>query len=209
MQNIIIDQPYRFVPPHRGRILAKILGLWLPHQLQRQYGLTTAEYRGAEHLEQSLAAGYGILLASNHCRSCDAMVMGLLGRRVATPFYYMASWHLFMQSRFKTWLLRRFGGFSVYREGMDREALKAAINILVEAERPLVIFPEGIITQTNDRLWLGRELTQFVVNERQQLPGSLRLALFDGAQDVRDIAHGAEHIRVKCFLQVDGNPTLQ
>jgi 1-acyl-sn-glycerol-3-phosphate acyltransferase len=162
MQNIIIDKPYRFVPPHRGRNWAKILGLWLPHQLQRQYGLTTAEYRGAEHLEQSLAAGHGILLASNHCRSCDAMVMGLLGRRVATPFYYMASWHLFMQSRFKTWLLRRFGGFSVYREGMDREALKAAINILVQADRPLVIFPEGIITQTNDRLCTLLEGTAFI-----------------------------------------------
>jgi len=36
----------------------------------------------------------------------------------------MASWHLFKQSAAQTWLLRRAGAFSVYREGMDRDALK-------------------------------------------------------------------------------------
>jgi hypothetical protein len=44
------------------------------------------------------------------------------------------------------------GAFSVYREGMDRQALQAGVEILTEARRPLVIFPEGVITRTNDRL---------------------------------------------------------
>src|ERR1043166_4477930 len=35
---------------------------------------------------------------------------------------------------------------------MDREALKTAIEVLKNAERPLVIFPEGVISRTNDRL---------------------------------------------------------
>ena len=48
--------------------------------------------------------------------------------------------------------LRRMGAFSVYREGMDRQALQAGVDILAEAKRPLVIFPEGVITRTNDRL---------------------------------------------------------
>ena len=51
-----------------------------------------------------------------------------------------------------SWLLPRIGAFSVYREGMDRESLKTAINILATASRPLVIFAEGVITRTNDRL---------------------------------------------------------
>jgi hypothetical protein len=42
--------------------------------------------------------------------------------------------------------------FSVYREGMDRDALKCAIQILVRARRPLVLFPEGVISRSNDRL---------------------------------------------------------
>ena len=50
------------------------------------------------------------------------------------------------------WLLQRVGVFSVYREGMDREALKCAIQILADAQRPLVLFPEGVISRSNDRL---------------------------------------------------------
>ena len=45
---------------------------------------------------------------------------------------------------------------------MDREALKAAIQIIVEARRPLVLFPEGHITRTNDRLGTLLEGTAFI-----------------------------------------------
>jgi hypothetical protein len=44
------------------------------------------------------------------------------------------------------------GAFSVYREGVDRQAINLAIEILETAERPLVIFPEGAVSRTNDRL---------------------------------------------------------
>ncbi len=64
----------------------------------------------------------------------------------------MASWHLFKQSRFQAWLIRRAGAFSVYREGLDKQAISAAIDMLVQAERPLVIFPEGAVSRTNDFL---------------------------------------------------------
>ena len=36
---------------------------------------------------------------------------------------------------------------------------------------------------------LGRELAQLVVDERQQLLRGVRVALFDGSQDLRDIGH--------------------
>jgi hypothetical protein len=64
----------------------------------------------------------------------------------------MASWHLFMQGPVQRFLLPRAGVFSIYREGLDREALKCAIQILTEARRPLVMFPEGVISRHNDRL---------------------------------------------------------
>jgi 1-acyl-sn-glycerol-3-phosphate acyltransferase len=62
----------------------------------------------------------------------------------------MASWHLFMKDRMTTFLLRRAGAFSIYREGIDRTAVNTAIDILESAERPLVVFPEGYIARTND-----------------------------------------------------------
>jgi 1-acyl-sn-glycerol-3-phosphate acyltransferase len=162
MQDIVIDKPYRFVPAYPGTFWAKVLGWWLPHYLKRHFGITQIEIRGAENLERSLAEGHGILLTPNHCRPSDPMVMGMLARRVNRPFHCMASWHLFMQGRFQAWLLRRAGAFSVYREGMDREALKTAVNILVEAHRPLIVFPEGIVTRTNDRLGTLQEGIAFI-----------------------------------------------
>jgi 1-acyl-sn-glycerol-3-phosphate acyltransferase len=162
VQNIVIDKPYRFIPPHPSRFWNRVLGWWLPHSLWKNWGIATAEFRGTEHLKQSLVAGHGILLAPNHCRPCDPFVMGLLCKEMRQPVYCMASWHLFMQGAFQAWLLRQAGGFSVYREGMDREALKAATNILVEAQRPLIIFAEGMISRTNDLLGNLQEGTAFI-----------------------------------------------
>ena len=85
MQNIVIDKPYRFIPPHPSRFWNRLLGWWLPHSLWKNWGLTAAEFRGTEHLKQSLAAGHGILLAPNHSRPCDPFVMGLLSKEVGRP----------------------------------------------------------------------------------------------------------------------------
>jgi hypothetical protein len=61
-------------------------------------------------------------------------------------------------------VLPHIGAFSVYREGLDREALKTAIGILNEAERPLVLFPEGVVSRTNDRLNNLMEGTAFIAH---------------------------------------------
>lgn len=152
MQNIIIAKPYRFVPPRFSPFWARLIQWYLPKYLRKSFGITSWECVGAERLRASLNAGSGVLLASNHCRPCDPMVLGLLAREVARPFHVMASWHLFMQSRVQSFLLPRIGGFSVYREGLDRESLKCATCILAEAKFPLTIFPEGFVTRNNDRL---------------------------------------------------------
>ena len=78
--------------------------------------------------------------------------MGFLGRKVKTHVFAMASWHLFHQDRFTAWAIRKMGGFSVNREGIDRQAINTAIDILRTAERPLILFPEGAVSRTNDRL---------------------------------------------------------
>ena len=131
MQNIIVLKPYRFVPPYLSPFWIRSLGFYLPLNLRREWGLHTLEYRGTEHLKASLAAGHSIILAPNHCRPFDPLTVGMLGGHMRQPFFTMASWHLFMEGRFKRWLIRRIGGFSIYREGVDREALKAATALLV------------------------------------------------------------------------------
>jgi 1-acyl-sn-glycerol-3-phosphate acyltransferase len=152
MQNVVIAKTYRFVPPRFSPFWARIVQWYLPAYLRKSFGVASWEFLGADRLVSSLNAGSGVLLASNHCRPCDPMVLGLLSREVARPFHVMASWHLFMQSRLQSFLLTRIGGFSVYREGLDREALKCATRVLSEARFPLIVFPEGFVTRNNDRL---------------------------------------------------------
>lgn len=162
MQNIIIAEPYQFVPPYRGRAWNRLLLLFLGPYLDRAHGVTQVECRGVEHLKQSLAAGHGIILAPNHSHLADPMVLGALAKQVGQPFYFMSSWHLFKQGRLQTWLIRRMGAFSVYREGLDKAALTAAVEILERAERPLVLFPEGIVSRNNDRLGPLQEGVSFI-----------------------------------------------
>jgi 1-acyl-sn-glycerol-3-phosphate acyltransferase len=153
MQAVVIDKPYCFVPPYRGTFWVRTLGRLMRRHLRRGWGVESCELRGLEHLRQSLDANHGILLAPNHSRPNDPMLLALVSQAVGRPFYAMASWHVFIEGgRFQGWLANRLGAFSVNRWGMDREALKAAIGILATAERPLVVFPEGHITRTNDVL---------------------------------------------------------
>ena len=154
MQNIVVDKPYRFIPPHRGRMwptLIQRLKLYEGY-LRKREGVVGYECRHVERLRASLDQGHGILLAPNHCRTADPVVMGWLADEADALLYAMASWHLFNQSRWMGWAIRRMGAFSVNREGVDRQAINAAIEILEKAERPLVVFPEGGVSRTNDRL---------------------------------------------------------
>ena len=152
MHNVVIDKPYVFVPPHRGRWWPWFLQRFVPRHLRRKFGIVAVECQGMEKLLASHSAGHGIVLAPNHTRPCDAQVINELCRQTGLLPYFVASWHLFMQSRLQTFMLRRLGAFSIYREGMDRHALNMGIEILEQSSRPLVIFPEGIISRTNDRL---------------------------------------------------------
>ena len=54
-------------------------------------------------------------------------------------------------------VLPRIGAFPIDREGTDLRAFKTGVEILAEGEHPLVIFPEGEIYYTCDRLTPLRE----------------------------------------------------
>ena len=159
---LVADSKYKFVPPHEGRLWPRLLGRLTPHFLRRKHGITHIEVRGDEAIRRLQEAGHGILLAPNHCRMSDAIVLQALSRQLNQPFFIMASSHLFRGSRMLAWLLRRLGAFSVYREGIDRQAVQKGIDILVEGRRPLVLFPEGALSQANDHLNVLQEGVSFI-----------------------------------------------
>ena len=85
-----------------------------------------------------------------------------LAMHVRMPFFVMASAHLFRGRRSMSWLLRRLGAFSVYREGIDRQAIQKGIDILTEGKRPLVLFPEGALSNSNEHLNALQEGVSFI-----------------------------------------------
>jgi 1-acyl-sn-glycerol-3-phosphate acyltransferase len=145
-------EPYRFIPPYRSTRWCRVFRWLLPRHLRRRLGVARWHFEGTEHLLRSLRQSAGILLASNHCRWADPGVLGMLGLSLKRYFYYLVSYHLFQQGRFTRWYINRTGGFSIWREGADREGLRAAARVVADAERPLVVFPEGTWFRQNDRL---------------------------------------------------------
>ena len=117
-----------------------------------------------------------MILAPNHCRLSDPLTFVQLSRIAKCDLHAMASWHLFMESRLSRFMLRRVGAFSVYREGVDRQAINTAVDILVDGKRPLVIFAEGAISRHNDELMPLMDGTAFIARtaakRREKIPGA-------------------------------------
>lgn len=165
MDLVVSDKPYVPVPPYRGTWWPYLLNAYIPRYLRSRFGLTTVDVVGAEKLKASITAGHGVLVTPNHCRDEDPFVLSSLARRVGQPFFILASAHLFMGNRLQAFVLRRAGAFSIYREGMDKQAVQTSIDILEKAERPLVIFPEGHISRTNHRLTPMLEGTSLIARQ--------------------------------------------
>ena len=151
---VVLDRPYEFVPPHRGDYWPSFIQRFriVDRYLRSKEGVVGYECRDLHHWHESLDRGDGILLAPNHCRYADPLVLGWPARELGTHVFAMASWHLFNKGGFDSFAIQRMGGFSINREGADRQSLETAIDMLADAERPLILFPEGTTNRTNDVL---------------------------------------------------------
>jgi 1-acyl-sn-glycerol-3-phosphate acyltransferase len=165
MNSVVSDRPYVPVLPYHGTLWPRALNWYFPRYVRRRYGVAKVAIVGADKLRASIAAGHGILVTPNHCRDEDPFILSALARAVSQPFFVVASAHLFMGNKLRAFLLRRAGAFSIYREGMDKQAVQTSIEILETAERPLVIFPEGHISRTNDRLTPMLEGTALIARQ--------------------------------------------
>ncbi|MGB7347152.1 MAG: 1-acyl-sn-glycerol-3-phosphate acyltransferase [Pirellulaceae bacterium] len=150
--SVVFDRPYEFVPRDRTTFWPwLILRLRLvDHYLKKKEGVVASEVLNFDRLKASVDQGHGVVVAPNHCRYADPLAMSWPSREAKVYFYAVASWHLFNKSWFDAFGIRRCGGFSLHREGTDRKSLETAIEILTNAERPLIIFPEGQTFRTND-----------------------------------------------------------
>lgn len=121
--------------------------------LKKKQRISQIEIQGLEPLRAALANGAGVLITPNHSFHFDSYVLFEAAARVDRPFYFMAAWQVFaMSTPWESWVLQTHGAFSIDREGTDLRAFKTAVDILKTNPHPLVVFPEGDIYHTNDRL---------------------------------------------------------
>src|SRR5207253_3491530 len=91
-----------------------------------------------------------------------------VGRRAGRQFHFMIAKHAFAgHGGFDGFMLQRLGGFSVDREGCDRASMRQAGDLLTSG-KTLVIFPEGEIYHTNERLTPLREGVAFMAVTAQR-----------------------------------------
>ena len=154
MQKIFIEKPYQFVQPLMWDWLAKLMNNRLVHipLLRFSESIVSVESRGVERLKNSIDAGHAIILIPNHPRTSDPVVLYDVMRRVGKPMFAMASWHLFNHGWHNRAIIRLYGGYSVNREGLDKSSVSFSVKALQDNVRPLLMFPEGATSRTNDTL---------------------------------------------------------
>lgn len=119
----------------------------------REQRLVEVDVRGADLAREAVERGAGVLITPNHPGHADAYAMFEAADTAGVPFYYMSAWQVFeMHGAIGRWLLTRHGCFSVDREGADKDAFRAAVEVVREKREPLVVFPEGEVYHQNDRV---------------------------------------------------------
>ena len=127
-------------------------------QLRTKQQIVGISSTGLEHVQEAVASGHGVLIAPNHSAHYDSAALYVAADEISQPLYFMVAWQVFgMASYFDRWAMQRLGCFSIDRESTDKTAFKQAVTILKESPHPLVIFPEGDIYHTTDRVTPFRE----------------------------------------------------
>ena len=97
--------------------------------------------------------GHPTVLAPNHAARTDPAVTFLLSKQLSQQYYYMTARESFDKGKFgglRSFLLQRFGAYSIVRGTADRNAFRTTRELLCEGNSPLVIFAEGEISRQND-----------------------------------------------------------
>ncbi len=127
-------------------------------QLRRHQRLVSIKALGTEHLQAARSREQGVMITPNHSVHYDSAALYVAADQIDQPLYFMTAWQVFaMSKRFECWMMQQLGCFSIDRESNDRKAFKQSIDILRNEPHPLVIFPEGDIYHTSDRVTPFRE----------------------------------------------------
>ncbi len=190
-------QPYQ-TPPNwwPSRLSPRFIRatrFWRKRDLAK-LGIHEIEVRHGERIAESLESGAGVLILPNHSFHYDSHVMIEAGIRNGWHTHFMSAWQVFqLAGTFGRHMLQRHGAFSINREGTDTKAFRQALSILGSDPHALVMFPEGDLYHSNDRVMPFRE-------------GAAAIAL--SAQKKSDRPIHIYPAVMKCFYTKDPTPEL-
>ena len=190
------DAPYQFFPPNPSRPL-----IWLGRKANQHFILQGKGHRVSElvvqgeteALREERVKGIRHLFVFNHPSHSDPQTVTEVHRRLGIPSSFMAAYDVFLRNGLNRFLMPRLGHFSIDREGSDRKAMSAAIEILKQGDFALNIFPEGNVYLTNDRVTPFLDGTAFIAAKAQKaspdeevriVPVSLK---FTNLSDIRPV----------------------
>jgi 1-acyl-sn-glycerol-3-phosphate acyltransferase len=163
-----LSNKYEFVKPYRGKWWLRGVRPFFYRLIKKLYHVAPVLTLHAERIKESADKGHGVIIAANHCRYSDPFVLADISKRTGVYFYFCASWHLFQAKPLQGWMIRRTGAMSIYREGTDRDCLRECQRVVENAERPLVLFPEGTFYRQNDRLGPMQDGVSFIARTVQK-----------------------------------------
>ena len=93
------------------------------------------------------------LIVANHPTDMDPILVRTLGSSVGHRFNYLACREGFDNLRGAWgWAAQRIGAFSIVRGTVDRESFRHTLNLWVNDDAHIVVFPEGEVGAFNDKL---------------------------------------------------------
>ncbi|MEO1237631.1 MAG: lysophospholipid acyltransferase family protein [Planctomycetota bacterium] len=147
------DEPYRYFPPRYSRPWARLL-LWHNRRqhLPNVHRIDGVEVSGHEQLAEAIRPGDRLLFLPNHSTHSDAAIFLEALSQIGQRCLMMAAYDVFLRGKIHRFALQRMGAFSVDRDANDSRPMKQALATLERGKFGLIVFPEGNVYLTNDRV---------------------------------------------------------
>ena len=142
-----------FKPPKPNTTLIQVAKAFIPLINRLCLKGLTLDIDAESITRLKMTDGHPTVLAPNHAARADPAVMFFLSKQASQQYYYMTARETFGKGRFgglQSFLLQRFGAYSIVRGTADRNAFRATRELLSGGDASLVIFAEGEISRQND-----------------------------------------------------------
>ncbi|MCY2943714.1 MAG: lysophospholipid acyltransferase family protein [Planctomycetota bacterium] len=161
-------EPYRFIGPEESTWFIDLFRHITPYYYPWALNLKRWSFPGLEHLKESYQKNAGILLCSNHQSGMDPLLLGKLAEASGRWIHFITSHHLLKEGEILGEVIRRLGGYSIFRDGPDLVSVKKTIELLREGKRAVLVFPEGTYYKQNDRIGPLLEGTGLILRKALQ-----------------------------------------